>query len=57
MSPFFNASGDQNIGATIRIGQEILCFPYAFFFFFFSTNFGAAHKSTVVLDKKKTHRL
>ena len=30
-SPFLDASGNKNIGATIRIGQEILCLPYAGF--------------------------
>ena len=29
VSPFFDASGNKNIGATIRIGREILCLPYA----------------------------
>ena len=28
ISPFFDASGNQNIGATIRISREILCLPY-----------------------------
>ena len=32
ISPFGNAS-EKNICATIRIGQEILCLPYAGFFF------------------------
>ena len=31
ISPFFDASGNKNIGATIRIGQEIPCLPYAGF--------------------------
>ena len=31
ISPFFDASGKINIGATIRIGWEIRCFPYAGF--------------------------
>ena len=30
--PFFDASGNKNIGATIRIGREIRCLPYAGFF-------------------------
>ena len=29
--PFFDTSGNKNIGATIRIGWEILCLPYAGF--------------------------
>ena len=32
ISPFVDASGNKNIGATIRIGQEIWCVPYAGFF-------------------------
>ena len=32
ISPFFDASGNKNIGATIRISQEILCLLYAEFF-------------------------
>ena len=32
ISPFFYARGNKNIGATICIGQEILCLPYAGFF-------------------------
>ena len=31
ISPFFDASGNKNIGATIRIGQEIRCLLYAEF--------------------------
>ena len=31
-APFFDTSGNQNIGATIRIGQEIRCLPYGGFF-------------------------
>ena len=31
-APFLDASGNKNIGATIRIGQEIQCLPYAGFF-------------------------
>ena len=27
--PFFDASGNKNIGATFRIGREIRCLPYA----------------------------
>ena len=30
--PFFHASGNKNIGASIRIGWEILCLPCAGFF-------------------------
>ena len=30
--PFFDASGNKNIGTTIRIGWEIQCLPYAGFF-------------------------
>ena len=30
--PFFLVSGNKNIGATIRIGREIRCLPYAVFF-------------------------
>ena len=29
ISPFFDAGGNKNIGATIRIGREIRCLPYA----------------------------
>ena len=29
--PFFDASGNKNIGATIRIAREIQCLPYAGF--------------------------
>ena len=38
ISPFFDASGNKNIGATITIRQEIRCLPYAGFFsqFFFA---------------------
>ena len=32
ISPFFDASGNKNISATIRIAQEIRCLPYAGFF-------------------------
>ena len=32
ISPFFDASGNINISATIRIGQEIWCLLYAGFF-------------------------
>ena len=32
INPFFDASGNKNIGATIRIGRDILCLPYAGFF-------------------------
>ena len=32
ISPFFDASGNKNDAATIRIGQEICCIPYAGFF-------------------------
>ena len=32
ISPFFDASKNKNIGATVRIGQEIRCLPYAEFF-------------------------
>ena len=32
LSPFFDASRNKNIGATIRIGQDIPCLPYAGFF-------------------------
>ena len=32
ISPYFDASRSKNIGATIRIGQEILCLSYAGFF-------------------------
>ena len=32
ISPFFDASGNINIGATIRISQMIWCRPYAGFF-------------------------
>ena len=32
ISPFFDASGNKNIGTTIPIGQEIRCLPYAGFF-------------------------
>ena len=32
ISPYFDASGNKNIGATIRIGREIRCLPYAGFF-------------------------
>ena len=32
ISPFLDASGNKNIGATIRISQEILCLPCAGFF-------------------------
>ena len=32
ISPFFDASGNINIGASIRIGREIWCLPYAGFF-------------------------
>ena len=28
ISPFFGASGNKNIGATIRIGREFQCLPY-----------------------------
>ena len=31
ISPIFDASGNQNISAPIRIGREILCLPYAGF--------------------------
>ena len=31
ISPLFDASGNKNIGATIRIGREIWCLPYAGF--------------------------
>ena len=31
ISPFFEASENNNIGATIRIGREIRCLPYAGF--------------------------
>ena len=30
-SPLFDSSGNKNIGATIRIGREIRCLPYARF--------------------------
>ena len=30
-APFFDASGNKKNGATIRIGQEIWCLPYAGF--------------------------
>ena len=36
ISPFFDASGNKNIGATIRIGQEIQCLPYAGFLLLYS---------------------
>ena len=32
IGPLFDASGNQNIGATIRIGREICYHPYAEFF-------------------------
>ena len=32
ISPFLDNSGNQNIGAIIRIGQKIWCLPYAGFF-------------------------
>ena len=32
ISPVFDAGGNKNIGATIRIGLEIGCLPYAGFF-------------------------
>ena len=32
ISPFFDASGNKNIGATICTGQEIRCLPYVGFF-------------------------
>ena len=32
ISPFFDASRNKNIGATIRIGREIWCLLYAGFF-------------------------
>ena len=35
ISPFFEASGNKNIGAAIRIGREIWCLPYAEFFLLF----------------------
>jgi hypothetical protein len=35
-SPFFDASGNRNIGATIRIRLEIWCLPYAGFFILLS---------------------
>ena len=31
ISPFFDANGNKNIGATISIDQEIWCLPYAGF--------------------------
>ena len=31
--PFFYATGNKNIGATIRLGREIRCLPYAGFLF------------------------
>ena len=31
ISPFFDANGNKNIGATIRIGREIWYLPYAGF--------------------------
>ena len=31
LQPFFDASGYKNISATIRIGREIRCLPYADF--------------------------
>ena len=33
ISPFFEARGNKNIDATIRIGREIRCLPFAGFFF------------------------
>jgi hypothetical protein len=32
LAPFLDARGNKNIGATIRIGQEIWCLPYEGFF-------------------------
>ena len=32
LSPFFVASRNKNVGATIRIGREFWCLPYAGFF-------------------------
>ena len=32
ISSFLDAKGNKNTGATIRIGREIRCIPYAFFF-------------------------
>ena len=31
ISPILDASGNKNIGATIHIGREICCFPWAGF--------------------------
>ena len=47
ISPFFDASGNKNIGASICIGQEILCLPYAGFFqvIFVLKNLGHVDKS------------
>ena len=33
MSPYLDASKNKNIGATICISRQILCLPYAFFFY------------------------
>ena len=32
ISPYFDGSGNKNIGATLRIGREIRCLPYEGFF-------------------------
>ena len=32
ISPYLDVGGNKNIGATIHIGQEIRCLPYAGFF-------------------------
>ena len=36
-APFFDASGNKNIGAIIRISQDIRCSPYAGFLAILST--------------------
>ena len=48
-SPFFDASGNKIIGATIRNGNKIRCLPYAGFF----CEISCSVKNDVLSERKK----
>ena len=58
ISPFFDASGNGNIGATIRIGLEIWCLPYAgfFLFYFLYLLLKTPHTSFLIEETEQKHK-